>query len=196
MRGQGDGFVGCINEPTQNYLLSRPKIVTFLKLLDGDGLFAKDIIGGIIGTEDRVNGMKRSTTCAQAVEPSLSSLNKIIDIDIYISEGWAEGTGVKEWMLLRYGGGEWDRARCNGFQRMGRRHIGWCLLKLFIDQVCDGFSEGREGRRRLCPTHGQPSRDGNEWGFTRQVWKRHGEFEGSGWSEWKLVETIGQVSLG
>jgi hypothetical protein len=79
---------------------------------------------------------------------------------------------------------------------MGRRHIGWCLLKLFIDQVCDGFSEGREGRRRLCPTHGQPGRDGNEWGFTRQVWKRHSEFEGSGWSEWKLVETIGQVSLG
>ena len=70
MRGQGDGFVGCINEPTQNYLLSRPEIVTFLKLLDGDGLFAKDIIG-IIGTEDRVNGMEGGMTCTQAVEPAI-----------------------------------------------------------------------------------------------------------------------------
>jgi hypothetical protein len=85
MRGQCQGLVGGVDEPSKDDFRRAPAAVTFQQLFDGDR-FLMESLGGVKRANDVVDGMEQDTTSnTTTVRIALNQVAEIVNVDIGVT---------------------------------------------------------------------------------------------------------------
>ena len=85
MGWQGDGRLGCVNDPTKDKFPCCPSAVALAELFLGSGFVAVNAVTRLKGAEDSIKGVEElafDLTAAGGV--ALDNRNEVVDIDIRV----------------------------------------------------------------------------------------------------------------